>query len=208
MAKLTKKQIKYLERYKIPLSSMFDASGMKRADYRVIMELTGKFFAYGVTPCGSAGHTIRTKRGLCIECFPAGIGYLKNYHKNKYLYIAASRTLKLLKIGVANTPEDRIREFNFHSPGGASDWSVLCSLQVSDAGPKETEIHRRLLDYVRPVEYTRTGVTTIGKECFSTTYSFAKDVLLQQVPESERNQLIEANNAIDYDSFYKKKRRT
>ncbi len=54
MSKLTKEQSAFLAKHNTPISSVFDASGMGKSDYRAAMKELGKTVAIGVTPCKKA----------------------------------------------------------------------------------------------------------------------------------------------------------
>jgi len=62
LARLTKAHLRYLKHHGIEPEEAFDASGLKRAEYRPRMKAEGKFVAYGVTPCHN-GHALRNRYG-------------------------------------------------------------------------------------------------------------------------------------------------
>ena len=65
MGRLTKEHLRYLKQHSIDVEETFDASGLKRAEYRPRMKAEGKFVAYGVTRCQN-GHGLRNRYGTCI----------------------------------------------------------------------------------------------------------------------------------------------
>ena len=75
MAEPSDDQRKFLRDQKLPLSFLFDASGMRKVDYEAVMKRDEKFFAFGVTPCSKGGHSLRTRSGHCIQCDTAKIAY-------------------------------------------------------------------------------------------------------------------------------------
>jgi hypothetical protein len=60
MAQLTTVQKDFLAHHSIPLSRVFDASGLARKKYAEIMREEEKYFVYGDTECQS-GHTLRSR---------------------------------------------------------------------------------------------------------------------------------------------------
>ena len=71
LTELTEEQLAYLQKHKVPLGSVFDATGLGRRNYSAKMKALGKAVAYGVTPCKKAGHTLRSRSGGCIQFSPA-----------------------------------------------------------------------------------------------------------------------------------------
>ena len=185
MAKLTKKEIAFLNQHNIPLSWMFDASEMQPKEYGPAMKEEGKKFAYGVTPCKKATHRIRSRTGDCIQCQTSAIRFSLRHEEDNYLYIAGSRRLKLLKVGVSNDPENRIAIFNYDRPEGSNDWSVLFSAYVAEAGRYEAAVHQELKDYLFPVTYHNKFNSNFEPvtcyECFSANYSEVRGAFMSHI---------------------------
>ena len=99
MAGLKPDQLSFLAAHGIPLGSVFDASGMRTADYQTVMKNLGKAFAYGVTPCNRALHTLRTRAGHCIQCDYSKIAYMLRFDATAFIYVAASTNGNLKKVG-------------------------------------------------------------------------------------------------------------
>ena len=73
--KLTNEQINFLNQYEVPLDKVFDATGMKRAEYATSMKSIGAAVAIGVSPCSGFGHTMRNRSGHCVVCSPMYITF-------------------------------------------------------------------------------------------------------------------------------------
>lgn len=157
MATLSPDQLFFLQTQKIPSSSLFDASGMRTADYQAAMKAEGRSFAYGVTPCGNGGHTLRTRKGHCIECDHARIAFMLRHDKRAYVYIAASYAGKLIKIGSSGDVADRANKLCEYLYGGFGDWQVLSTVATDAAGRIECDVHSRLLPYSVAGHYVRAG---------------------------------------------------
>lgn len=125
MATLTDEQFKFLRSQNIPLSALFDATGMKKADYRLAMKSEEKSFAYGVTSCGKGEHTLRTRAGHCIQCNHSRIAYMLRHDARAYVYIAASAVGCLIKIGSSIDLAGRTDKLNRYQYGGQKDWQIL-----------------------------------------------------------------------------------
>ena len=99
----------FLNENKIPLSSVFDATGLSRSKYSPIMEKLEKWIAIGVTPCKKSGHTMRTKLGHCIQCNLLSNSFLLRHINVGEIYIAGTKSGHFLKIGTSkNSLKNRL----------------------------------------------------------------------------------------------------
>ncbi len=154
---LNQEQLRFLLDHKIPISSVFDATGMNKAGYQKAMEDLEKSFAYGVTPCSKAGHTLRTKAGHCIQCNVSRIAFQLRSKATAHIYIAGSYKRKLIKVGSSIDIDDRLHKLNEYKYGGVSDWSMLASAFQDKAGRIENYIHDKLKEYNVEGSYMREG---------------------------------------------------
>jgi hypothetical protein len=178
MAKLSNEQLSFLKAHEISVGQMFDASGMRRSEYRAHMKAIGKDFAYGVTECRAAGHTLRSRKGHCIQCHPAVISFTLRQDRTAWVYIAGSKSLKIVKIGHSATPEKRIYDGNCAGYGGASDWCLLEKVLVDKAPEIEQDVQARLLEYALPGAYFMGDKLTTSRECFACGYPEAWNALV------------------------------
>jgi hypothetical protein len=65
--KLNRGQREFIEAQKIPYSRVFDAAGLKNAEYKIAMKDGDYFVAVNVTPCGKYGHRIRSRHGIAFS---------------------------------------------------------------------------------------------------------------------------------------------
>ncbi len=151
-AKLTKDQILFLEKHGIALDQVFDASGMRRAEYKAAMKERGYLIAIGVNPC-RAGHTMKTRAFSCPECDPARLEYLRRYRQPGYVYFARSSSTGLKKIGISKSPKSRIAQSNVHGLGMVSDWKILRADYCKEAGVVEQKILSVMRDYLVNIDY-------------------------------------------------------
>jgi hypothetical protein len=177
MAKLSSEQTQFLKAHGISLGQMFDASGMRRKDYHAHMKAIGKDFAYGVTPCQSYGHTLRTRSGSCIQCRPAAITFQLREKRTAYVYIAGSKRLKNIKVGHSADPMKRIYDGNCAGYGGAHDWAVLVMVQVDNAPEMERAVQADLAEYAVEGDYFMGDKLTTSLECFRCGYPEAWSAL-------------------------------
>lgn len=182
MAELRPDQLSFLAAHGIPLSCVFDASGMRKPEYHTAMTELGMSFAYGVNPCNKAGHTLRTRAGHCIQCDHAKIAYMMRHDAAGTLYIAATATGKLIKIGSTNDLSTRQRNLNVFRYGGSGDWQVLATARCPTAGRVECAVHSRLSRYSVPGEYNQGGRRRRCYELFRCNFSDARDAIRAELP--------------------------
>lgn len=131
----------------IPLSEVFDASGMKLSEYGAAMRLAGKYVAINVTPCKKAGHRIRTRTGKCMVCDIKQYAYSRRYRTAGFVYLAASRQSGLIKVGMSINLENRLNTIRHRKYGGVSDWTLVASIEVDGAGKHEAAVQAQLQAY-------------------------------------------------------------
>ena len=173
MAKITKTQRAFLDHMDIPLGRLFDATGMRPGDYKREMSALGMLVAIGVTPCGKAGHTMRTSAGHCAECRPANLAFHRRYDAPGEVYVARSKSGLLTKVGSAKDAQGRLRNLNVYQYGGASDWTIEFCEASSTAGRVEFAAHRGLAKHLANGNYFKDGRYIECQEIFSCGTSVA-----------------------------------
>lgn len=179
MATLSDEQKRFLRAQNIPFSAMFDASGMKNAEYQIAMKSEGKSFAYGVTPCAKGGHTLRTRKGHCIQCDHSKIAFMLRHDARAFIYIAASVSGRLIKIGSSIDVADRTEKLNRYRYGGQQDWQILATANSASAGRAESAAHAKLASFSVRGDYVRMGKTQQCYELFRCSFQDARDALAE-----------------------------
>ena len=167
MAILTREQESFLKQHNISISSVFDATGLGKKDYRAVMKPLGNVVAIGVTPCQKNKHTLRTRSGHCVQCNPASLAFQGRYSEEAFVYVAGSLDLKLVKIGFASDVDQRLATLNELEYAGAADWECLYWLNIVGAGQVEFDAQTKLKQYASPTTYMRNGKTVDCIETFS-----------------------------------------
>lgn len=116
-------------------------------------------------PCYQ-GHRLRTRAGHCIECDTARIAYARRYESPGYVYIAASKAEKLLKVGCCVEPEQRQRNLNLQRYGGTDDWQIIAWCKTPSMGQIEFDIQKQLADISTERIYKKDGRDQITRELF------------------------------------------
>jgi hypothetical protein len=167
MTLLTSKDKEFLQKHKISIGSVFDATGLGKKDYRVIMKSLNKTIAIGVTPCRRYGHQLRSRSGHCVQCNTANLAFQNRFSENGYVYIAGSQSLKLIKVGFASDFAQRMTTLNSLGYGGVNDWEILYWVNTQDAGQIEYEVHVSLREFASPTSYIRGNDEVDCLETFS-----------------------------------------
>lgn len=173
MAKLTREQKQFLKTHSISMSQVFDATGLKKAAYYSEMKDLDLVIAYGVTPCNAAGHTLRLRRGACAQCNTHSLSFLRRYYESGEVYVATSAKTSLVKIGMAQEAQARMRNLNIYGYGGAKDWKVHFSQSCDKAGEVEYAAQSSLDKHRVYREYVRTGRTESCLELFDCSAAVA-----------------------------------
>jgi hypothetical protein len=174
MARVTTEQRNFLYSLKLPLSTVFDATGMQRTAYQLEMKRDGKLIAIGVTPCAKGGHAMRSRNGHCLQCSTSSLGFLLRHRDPGYVYIAASRKQHLIKVGSTTYLERRAQQLVHFKYGSVDDWLIVASAKFAEAQKVEYEIHDDLRDKKYPATYTRSGKLEETDEIFKVGYSEAR----------------------------------
>jgi len=167
MAQVTPKQLVFLKSQNVPLTRVFDASGMPRSSYQKVMKDLGMLVAIGVTPCKKAGHTIRTRKGHCAQCGTHNIAFTRRFEENNTLYVASSASHNVVKVGVTNNIRQRETSLNSTGYGGIRDWNIEFHFACKQAGRMEHRIHAALSFCRIARSYRKEGTLVDCQELFS-----------------------------------------
>lgn len=167
MTVITDEQLAFLDQHRIPLSRVFDAKGMKRAEYQEAMRALDLVIAVGTSACKAAGHRMRTRAGHCAQCEPAAIAFRLRNDDPAFVYIAAPLSGSIIKVGSSQNPAQRIQTLNAFAYGGYRDWRLHFSEQCDRAGFIEFNAHRMMKPYSIPGFYKRGAVQVTCLELFS-----------------------------------------
>jgi hypothetical protein len=177
MAKLTSHQRQFLHSQGIPLSRVFDATGLTRSAYERQMGELEMIVAIGVSPCRKAGHTLRTRAGHCAQCNTHSLAFLQRFYDDGEIYIVISRTIPFIKIGSSKNVENRVKTLNSLGYGGAADWTLHFSQSSSKAGEVEFRAHHSLRQHQRFRTYIKQGHPVTCQELFDCDAETALEAL-------------------------------
>lgn len=201
MNELTIKQLQFLKEQNIHLKYVFNAEGLSKSEYSLIMKDLNMLIAFNVTPCSLKGHTMRTSSGHCCQCNTASIAFLKRHYSAGIVYIAGSKHGNLVKIGFTKAVKMRNESLNNSKYAGYNDWVILFALKSNNAGRIETRANSLLRDYAFSNDYHHDNHWQDSRETYHCAYSKAKE-FVEKAYTMENSQVeIELNSMTDKYEF-------
>jgi hypothetical protein len=180
---LSTPQMAFLEQHGIPLSRVFDATGMSRGVYQAAMSQLEMVVASGVSPCKVARHTLRTRAGHCAQCNTHALAFLLRHDEPGEVYVAYSTKASLVKIGTSWSAYERMANLNSYGYGGVSDWRVEFREACAKAGRVEFGAHRRLTEHRVTRTYVKTGSNVVCQELFQCSVKIATSAVREAAEE-------------------------
>ena len=154
----------FLVSQKILVSHLYDARNQAATAWGDQAKREG--FLFGLSEPCHQGHRLRSRAGHCIQCNTARIAYARRFAEPGYVYIAASKSEKLLKVGCCVDPEQRKRNLNLHEYGSANDWEMIAWCKTASMGQVEFDIQKQLADLSIEKTYKKDGRTQVARELF------------------------------------------
>lgn len=182
-------EFSFLVSQKILPSQVYDARGRGPTTFKDEAKALG--FLFGMAnPCSKGGHRLFTRSGHCIQCDTSKISYIRRFGDTGYVYIAASKKGRLLKVGSTSDVESRSSTLNSEGGyAGADDWVIIAYAKTPGMGRVEFEIHKNVEDMMSAKEYEKAGQKQTAREVLRgdlkrvwKTYQAA----ISKTPEKER----------------------
>ena len=181
MTRLSEEQLQFLSHHDIPLSQVFDATGLKTSQWKEQMKELGMNIAIGVSPCGYAGHTLRVRSGHCVQCKTHHLAFRDRYKKSGEIYVVTSDSLSLTKMGIAGDALKRLQTLRKTGYGGASDWHLRYSVFCETMGRVERVAEQMLKEYRKACFYWKDRNLIDCEETFSCDYNYAIEVIQRAI---------------------------
>jgi len=178
MARVSPDQMRFLQSQEIPLSRVFDASGMSRSSYEAAMIELEMIVAVGVSACKKGGHTLRTSAGHCAQCNTHALSFLLRHYEAGEVYVAVSAQIGLVKIGTGKNAQARMHTLNKFGYGGATDWTLHAIHACNKAGRIEFLAQKMLNVHRTSRRYIKNGNTVECQELFNCSVSAAATAVL------------------------------
>ncbi|MEN3145632.1 GIY-YIG nuclease family protein [Ochrobactrum sp. WV_118_8] len=195
---LTKDEISFLKSQNFTVNDVYDGRGQSSAAWKAGVRAAGKTVVLG-TPCKNGGHRLRTRSGHCAQCDTSKLSYQHRHHTPGYIYIAGSRSAKLLKIGTAIDIDQRTRNLRNQAYGGIRDWEMLFTAKVQNGGKTESDALRRLNGYKIVRTYDKDGSAQDAAEMLKTSFSKAINAVAQAIGADAAKELWKSPHWKDFD---------
>ena len=161
---ITDSEWAFLASQKILVSHLYDARGRAATSWGDDARAAGKLFGLS-EPC-IRGHRLRNRSGHCIQCDTSRIAYIRRNSSPGIVYVAVSKSAKLIKIGSCADIDQRLRNLKYQEYAGTSDWEAIAWSKSPAIGKIEFEIHSQLSDIAVERKYLKDGRTQISREVF------------------------------------------
>ena len=170
---LSQEQIDFLNLHNISRDKVFGATKYTQKTYRALMKEGGFIVATGVTKCNEGHHSLRSRSGHCVMCNSATLSFQKRHKNIGDLYVMHSPNTNLVKVGIADSAEERIVTVNKQAYGDVKDWRLVFWIRVTNAGYAEGRVHTLLSEYSEERYFYKGGSMVIAKEIFSCAPEYA-----------------------------------
>jgi T5orf172 domain len=180
-AALSEEQREFLTHHSISFDEVYFAHDQRLKDYQPKMRAGGYRVAVGVTPCQEHGHTMRLTRGHCAQCNPQNLGFKKIYETPGYVYVAASKSGGIVKVGGASEIESRERSLRSHGYGGYTDWKIVFRAHCEVFGRVEKVAHDLLAEFRYETSYFKASRLVDCNELFSCDEATAERAVTQAI---------------------------
>src|SRR5262249_11568656 len=139
MIDFTDDELRFLARYGVSPEDVYDARGQAQWFWKERAKEEGRELVIG-SGCRARGHRLRTRAGHCVQCDPKKLGYLRHHTSAGYVYIAGTLRGRLIKIGSADNPWQRLERLRAEKYGGFADWDVLAHVSIDKRGGLEDAV--------------------------------------------------------------------
>ncbi|RWK79068.1 MAG: hypothetical protein EOR51_22565 [Mesorhizobium sp.] len=169
---LTKDEIEFLRTQGLTAADVYDGRIQTSAGWKAGVRASGKTVVLG-SPCTSKGHRLRTRSGHCAQCDTAKLGYQRRHNTAGYIYIAGSRSAKLIKVGTCVDIDQRVRNLKNQAYGNTSDWVMLFTAHVDAGGKTESDVLASSVDEIqsRPDVLQRRKTAGSGRDAEDIVFS-------------------------------------
>ena len=184
--KLTKREKAFLGREGIAARWVLDASRFNfstLSDCRWMMVTTSTCLAVGFGRC-ERRHRLMNSRGKCVQCDRRLLKRTRRWIGYGYVYLAESRSLKLIKLGSCQDLGERQRTLIADGYAGACDWKLRIYHATIAAEMFEHDLRRRLARHQVRITYMRYGQEIRAQEVYRCSYRTAKKHLEAELAAS------------------------
>ncbi len=194
---LTAAELAFLKSQNLSAGDVYDGRNQSTARWKAGVDTAGLTLVLG-TACSKGGHRLRTRSGHCAQCNTATLAYQHRHHSSGYVYIAGSRSARLLKIGTTIDIEQRKRSLRQGEYGGIRDWEMLFHAKVENGGKTEGDALRLLQRFKISRPYEKDGSPQDAGELLQTSFPKALKAIADAIGNSKRADLWMSPHCADY----------
>lgn len=195
---LTKDELAFLKSQGLTAADVYDGRHQTSAGWKAGVRAAGKTVVLG-TACTSQGHRLRTRSGHCAQCDTKKPSFQKRHNSEGYIYIAGSKSAKLLKVGTCVDIEQRRRNLRHQGYGNISDWEMLFTAKVDAGGRIEGDALARLSKYKVVRNYEKDGKQQEAAEMLKTKFSVALAAVQESLKGTNASEIRKALKTVDYE---------
>ena len=164
MIDLTSLENRFLDNHNIKPTDIYDGRGQSGAYWKKEAKKYGSVIVLS-NDC-TKGHRLKLRSGHCAQCKPEGIYFQFRYYSKQFVYIAASMSGMIYKVGTAKDIYERQITLKKQGYGGYYDWEIIAHSIADISGEIEVNIHRDLYQYQIYGSYRKGAYKTDSREMF------------------------------------------
>jgi hypothetical protein len=191
---LTLAECAFLRSHNYRISDVFDGRGMGKTDRKEAAKRAGCELILVASCTAGFGHRLTSRSGHCFQCSPKRKSFEKKHGRSGYVYIAASITGRLIKIGTTKDLASRERTLCSEPYANLCDWRIVASVWVDKSGDVEDRTLARLVSYRVDITSVREGQNVLQKEVRRCTFEVALNALTAEVDVVVQNEISIAKN--------------
>jgi len=200
MSIFTESELRFLSKYNFSEDDVYDGRYETKTGREMSAKAAGKILVLTRVPCREMRHRIRTRAGHCAQCKPTNIAFTSREVTRGNVYIAGSLSGRVIKIGVTNDISRRLRQLRAQGYGGFSDWSVLISVEVDDAGAVERSVSSKTNGKRIYGGYIKDGFEQMAIEVIQCSFSDAFKALSDSIGGVSRSRYwLDRNREYEFD---------
>src|SRR4051794_11723806 len=139
---LSASELSFLGSIGFGAGDVLDARTMTKTNAIATAKARGKalYVAGGGT---KTRNRLKFRSGHCAQCVPMRLTFQKRQDVSGVVYVCASASLGLVKVGSSTEFKTRAKKLNFEGYAGAKDWRLVYWASVSNSGRVETSAHSK-----------------------------------------------------------------
>lgn len=195
----TDDELRWIALHGLSADDVYDGRGQSQRARRAGAKAAGKKLVLSSIRCRAAGHRLRTRSHHCVQCNIANLGFQERYNSPGYVYIAGSKSGRVIKLGTASDISQRENQLRKERYAGFADWEVLFFVEVDEAGRIEHESSRRVEGKRFYKEYFKDSVSQTAIEIIESSFTAALRAITEAVGGLDGRRTWQRTRANEYE---------